>query len=402
MKTPIHNSANAASGHRSGVTIIELLVVVSIIAVLSAVLIPRLRTINKDRNIREAARVVGAEFNSASQRARVEGSGGVAIITNPNLIDTAIGGNVPFGGTVLYQLRKLPAYTGDGAGAAAIVLTAPSDPLVIRIPLPFEHEPNASPPRNFIRVQDTIQLGGSKVKYRISAVPVPPTGSTTLDLVIDQTDSSTPTPPRPAVTNVAPFPTFSFRIERQPRVLRSSRTELPAGYIIDMRYSGPTQMWDNVSDPLNPVNVPAALGTVFNQELRSTVIYFGQSGGIDRIDIAAQVDSTGAISTTNHVCGAPNNGRVASSLSLLVTEYDPNATQLTIDRDNSLWVTVEQSTGTVNVGVNNPRPLGEQVAVADLDATIDVTDQDDLRARSFTPQQINSARADAGAYGAAQ
>ena len=402
MKTPIHNSANAATDDRSGVTIVELLVVVSIIAVLSAVLIPRLRTLNKDRNIREAARVVGAVFNSASQRARVEGTGGVAIITNPNLTDSSTGGQVPFGGTVLYQLRKLPAYTGDFPASPAAIVTAAPAPLVIRIPMPFEHEPNASPPRNFIRVHDTIQLGGSKVRYRISAVPVPPTGSTTLDLFIDQTDNSTPTPPRPAVTNVGPFPTFSFRIERQPRVLRSSRTELPAGYIIDMRYSGPTQMWDNVTDAANPVNVPAALGTLFNQELRTTVIYFGQSGGIDRIDVAAQVDAAGNVSTTNHVCGAPNNGRVANSLSMLVTEYDPNPTQLTIDRDNSLWVTVEQSTGTVNVGVNNPRPLDQQVAVSNLSPTIDINDQDQLRARSFTPQQINSARADAGAYGAAQ
>ena len=391
MNLPIHNSTTTKAGARSGVTIIELLVVVSIIAVLSAMLIPRLRTINKDRNIREAARVVGAEFNSASQRARVEGAGGVVIVTNLNLVDTTLGGQVFYGGTVMYQLRSLPPYSGDGVGSAAFVqkrpttgANAPEPPLVVSILLPFEH----SPARPFIRVNDRIKFGGSSVSYRISFVTI---SGNSLLLTLDRGNGDTliedfgplPLLPRVQAPSPDPDPSFSFVIERQPKVIRSSRTELPAGYIIDMRYSG-------------PLGGPA--GTLFHQEIENAVVvYFNRSGGIDRMNLVPQAGPL-----ANTYFPPPNNGQLIGPLQLLVTEDNPNPEYISLDRDNSLWVSVESATGTVNVGVNNPRSPGERVLVENLPPNPTPTNLDQMNAYGFTAEAISSARADAGAYGAAQ
>ena len=64
------------AGASRGVTLVELLVVISIMTIIFAILVPRLRAVNEDRNIREAARVVSSAFSRASSRAINDGLSG--------------------------------------------------------------------------------------------------------------------------------------------------------------------------------------------------------------------------------------------------------------------------------------------------------------------------------------
>ena len=212
--------------NQRGVTLIELLVVVAIISVLTAMMIPRLRTINKDRNIRESARIVGSVFANASQRAVAEGTAGVIIERNPNLVD---GENVNFGATTLYVMRKLPPYIGDVAASNTAGASVAGATVTIA-PAPIEH--SVSSP--VIVPNDFISLNNSSVQYRIKSVSA---DGATIEL---HEDNFGP----PIGTGYLPVPIDTggdfvpFVIHRQPRKLESSRVELPEGYLIDMRYSG--------------------------------------------------------------------------------------------------------------------------------------------------------------------
>ena len=104
--------------HRTqGFTLIEILVVIVIATVVLSIAIPRIRTVNAERNARETARVVGSAFSNASQRAAIEGVAGLRIVRNPNFIQG--GGATPFqfAATQLTVLRAVPSFTGDQLGS---------------------------------------------------------------------------------------------------------------------------------------------------------------------------------------------------------------------------------------------------------------------------------------------
>ena len=68
----------------AGFTLVEILVTITIMVILTALLIPNVRTVTKDRNAREAARLVGSIMSQASQRAVNDGVAGIVLFRNPN------------------------------------------------------------------------------------------------------------------------------------------------------------------------------------------------------------------------------------------------------------------------------------------------------------------------------
>ena len=107
--------------HR-GLTLVELLVAITILTIVTALVVPRIRVINKERTIREAARVAGSVFSTARDRAIAEGTAGVIIQRNLNFSTTTSSGNrVFFAGTRLFQMRSVPDYIGD-----CLLYTSPS------------------------------------------------------------------------------------------------------------------------------------------------------------------------------------------------------------------------------------------------------------------------------------
>ncbi len=318
---------------------VELLVVVSLLAILTAYLVPQLKTINKDRNIREAARVVGSFFTEAIQRAKTDGAAGILIERNPNYVDlndtqsAVVKNGAQFAGMTLYLLRNVPAYAGEFPGEETIPTATPN---VIRIRKPYEHEEGALPlPRRIIRVNDHLFLNNRKFGYRITSVvqipPNPPIDPNSyLELTIDF--GSFPAPP---------FGTLPFVIKRQPRKVISSQTVVPKGHMIDLRFSG---AFDNGTAQEMYFTKTAHLPDP-PQDIK---IFFDEDGRTDRIYFGDDV-STNDESTFGYV---PNG-----TLHLLITQDGldllPGQDQL-MDPSN-LWVTISNQSGNVNVANISPQ-----------------------------------------------
>jgi len=278
------------AGASRGVTLVELLVVVTILSIIFAVLIPRLRAVNEDRNIREAARVVASAFSSASARAINDGTAGLMIVPNRNFQQATFdnfendGFDAPyFAGTRIFQMRRLPPYVGDDQNAMATIASGTT----VTISVPFEHDEGAggdgivdtdddTEPRLIVQVNDEIRLNNSSYRYRITRVNPPPPGPRTGTLTLTIALGSAPR--LQSVGAMVPFV-----IHRQPRRLDSSLVELPDGYIIDLRYSGPVLPGTDAGS--------ARAGTFFNQnqtvadggEPSSIVLQFDITGGVSRM-----------------------------------------------------------------------------------------------------------------------
>lgn len=356
-----------------GVTLIELLVVVAIISVLTAVMIPRLRTINKDRNIREAARIVGSTFANASQRAIAEGTAGVIIERNANIQDQE---DVIYGASTLFSMRSVPPYIGDEADSQ---VTKKGD-FVLHLPRPLEQD--ISP---VVLVNDYVSVNNNSLRYRILRFTDP--DADPLELVLSPGVGPTGyLPSLPGEVDDA----YEFVIHRQPRKMESSRVDLPAGFLIDMRYSGPLN-----PDPLMGA-ITGSPRSWFHEEInqsygtedgdaigsdpwkaaqaraRTTQIIFNADGGIDRIYFYnpnynsdyhnPEIDST----LPEFVNGFIDSRILLGALNLFVAPYEtePPANYGELDSPSSLWVTINNTTGSVNVGSNVPSAganLGERI-----------------------------------------
>ncbi len=312
---------------RSGVTLVELLVVISIMSAVALLVIPQVRTVSRERNLREAARTVELVFAEASSRARADGFAGVVIARNTNfyhyLNNTAspvdpVGQKVYHAGYVLYQMRRSLPWTGNDVSARTEIIEYPvwpgsmvpnvrNDDFLVRIERPFDT-------RIVIEPGSKLSLGTSPVQYRVIQVfdppsltlcpPVLPGSPPVIDLICVH-DSFVS---RPFDATAANGPTFT--IHRRPEVITSSATSLPKGYFINLNYSGAldvplagmdldgsdytwTDLVQNIPvinrtlvDPAyalantgNPVAYPANVDT----NAQPVVITFGSKGGVDRI-----------------------------------------------------------------------------------------------------------------------
>ena len=210
---------------KQGFTLIEMLVVLGIVVTLVALLVPRIRTINDQRGVREASRIVGSKFATASQRAVIDGIAGVRIERNPNfLVDSGLLEPLQYASTRISVLREVPNYTGDTDDARTVVLTPGNEPRVT-IPLPIEQAT-----LQIIRAGDSISLNDSSIRFRIDRAEM--LNSKEMQLTLDSS-GYIPLPSVPTGEVGVPFV-----IHRLPRVLRSSQADLPGNFIIDLRYSG--------------------------------------------------------------------------------------------------------------------------------------------------------------------
>ena len=320
---------------RAGLTLVELLVVIAVMALLTALIVPQVRLINKDRNIREAARVAGTALTQARDRAIATGAAGLMIERNTNLVD---GNNAYYGGTRLYLMRNVPNYVDDH-GQGAEVMSGVGGGYVVKIRKPWEQDQ-----QQVIRVGDKIRLNNSSVRYRIMSVSpgVDMLGNPALVLTLDAGQ-----PVLPGNVAVSPLPAprtgngIPYTIERMPRKMKSSRIDLPEGYIIDLRYSG---YWDGVNHGGTGQTTEFAIAG----DSTPVELHFGGDGSLDRLQVASKGQ------------GAPYFSR--GSVDLFVTEYRPEDASLTgvpaakaiLANPAALWVTLSHQTGGVNVGYNSP------------------------------------------------
>jgi len=332
---------------RAGLTLIELLVVITIMVILTALIVPRVRVVNKDRNIRETARIVGSAFASARDRAVTAGAAGILIRRNPNFTYDAAGAIAPpiqYASMRLFQMRRRPPYTGEFSDSTAILRRIPK--------LPPPTDPSAPKYDYFcsgifdvtqISQGDMIYFNNSPIGFEIDRVTARRLG---LKIVNEHKFFS-------SQGNLAPPPpvdvALPFRIERAPRVIESSEVILPEGYYIDLRYSGPLDR-----TRLNPSGEDGNAATLTKFSLvgdtSDIMVFFSQDGGIDRIVYNGK------------------RARLFRALYLYVTEFDPSdadpnnpldETAMAIrmlNKPNSMWVTIGAQTGGVSIGYNAPPP----------------------------------------------
>jgi prepilin-type N-terminal cleavage/methylation domain-containing protein len=347
-----------------GFTLVEILVVLVIATVVISIAIPRIRAVNKERNIREAARVVGSAFANASQRATIDGVAGVRITRNANFDQ----GGVQFAATEISLLRAVPSYTGDTEDAALTAVDEGAS--TVTIDRPFEQDD-----LEIIRAGDSISFGSSSVRYRISSVST--SGALVLSLDRSGTNDYLPMPPDES----------KFVIHRLPRLLRSSTSDLPAGHIIDLRYSG-FELLDGHTAVVGLITrnngcYDVAGGNILARQLTTvfepapTDFDFGGTTvpplRVENYDIDIIFDEDGAVDfilyteidhNKNGFADEDEDGiegetvfrRPLGPIHLLVTEASDSfelSEEIATASDNNLWVTISNNTGTANVGYND-------------------------------------------------
>ena len=319
---------------RPGFTLVELLVVIIIATIVLSIAIPRIRTVNKERNLREAARVVGSAFANASQRALVDGSAGVRITRSFNIVDDA---GVRFAATEISLLRRVPNFSGDQFGETIVGLAGN----VASIRKPLEQDS-----LSIIQAGDFISFGGSSVQFRIRNLA---DNGANLDLSLERGTNGYM--PLPSTASGNP----SYVIHRRPRVLRSSTVELPRGNMIDLRYSGFEYVSpDMPMDPPTyscPVDAPAGdVGINYSLD-----IVFKEDGAIDQIFYVDTDDTDG-----DGILGAlPQIPLGPLYLMIAETSLSDASETIALTSDpQSLWVAVA-SNGSSNIGYVNVQTPGQ-------------------------------------------
>ena len=270
-----------SAGRARGVTLLELLVVMLIVLVVSAMTMTVTAPALQSRKIREAARTVEVIINKARNRALQTGRpAGIWIDRMPNLAE----------GAVSISLAEVPeAFTGDFTGSTVTIEmqgygttnpnTAPGYPEYIAVLKPAPDQWGTSDPtkQQAIRAGDQIQLGGIGPQYVINSssthqygVDIANRNNTPIFYIarylraydrygnpvldsngfyrhawyrngggygvsfsfIDDGDT-TVSPVIPAYS--APY---SYRISRQPIKSAGGSVVLPSGTVIDLNYSG--------------------------------------------------------------------------------------------------------------------------------------------------------------------
>lgn len=350
---PMKNTNTFSKSSQRGFTLVELLVVLVLATVVLSIAIPRIRAVNKERNIREAARVVGSAFATASQRASIDGIAGVRLTRNPNFVD---GFGYQFAATQISLLRNVPGFSGDQLNSAignAVDEAAGAPYFNIDIDLPFEQDE-----LSVVRAGDTISFNTSSMKYRIHGVHPREDENSTVN------DAKMRLELERGTNNYLPEPTdnANFTIHRQPRILKSSLATLPDNFIIDLRFSGFEVM--DAGDPSIPL--PPQLTTVFEPLLVHDIEFiFDEEGGIDRMFYK---NAAGATVATRVPLGPVNLFITESPESVDVTE------EVATTSDIGLWVSVSSNTGSTNIGYNNSassRGLTNQILASYYNAPAD-------------------------------
>jgi type II secretory pathway pseudopilin PulG len=229
---------------RRGITLLELLIVMMIMLMITAAAIPIVVPAMKNRQMREASRMVSTYFSAARTRAIETGRPAGIMIERFNGLPYSL---------VLTQIESPPPYSGDTTGARATVeLAGPTDPnSPTRVTNPVtvttwlkvtmgttDFDPT------LVRVGDRIQIGGQGPLYTILGPDTNTDGmvdANILDVTLlsDTTYSASysATVRLPWANTSLPHP-MPYQIFRQPTRSTTPPMQLPEGVVIDLMNSG--------------------------------------------------------------------------------------------------------------------------------------------------------------------
>lgn len=333
--------------NRNAFTLVEVLIVIAIMSFIAALVIPQVRVLNKDRNIRETARVVGSMFNSASERARLEGVAGVLLVKNQNFVDE---NDDVYAATAMFRLKKVLDFTGvDIPERENIqfqkIMTSGRWFADIRKPLQD----------GLVQVGDTLTVkreGFEDVRI-VSTTEYSDILRMELDKAAMDVSGCTPTDEydgnnddvedfmiiAPTSNGIDLQDMRSWVVERRPRAVESSRIDLPEGYMVDMRYS------DFI--PGNH-DQPGSRFVGWHPDMTTP-----QDTDVQENSIAVVFNGTGGIEVVGdeeyNFVEKPYGPVYLFVAEAPVDDLDPDAP---LNKDNNLWVKIDHKNGTVNVGNN--------------------------------------------------
>ena len=212
---------------RSAFTLIEMLVVVSIVMILTLAAVTRMQPAAESRRIREAARALNVYFSTARSRAMETGRPcGVMLRAFRKADGTVV--TPPFM-MIADQCEIPPSYCGDTDQSVATVINNGS---TLTVTLPNDA------PANLLKQGDTVQFGCQGPSYSIDQnTPVDSKSGfviatgTTWTLTCD-------VPTGLVVPWTATAQSVPYRVFRSPVKSAATSLQLPASSVIDMDASG--------------------------------------------------------------------------------------------------------------------------------------------------------------------
>lgn len=216
--------------HRAGLTIVELLVVLGVLAVLLGIAATAVKTGTRGKKQREAARQVNAFIAGAQARAlEINRPVGVEIVRDVRDTDGTPGLSAADSGIsntslVMYVIETPPTYAGDDSSATATLTAVTGSNVTFTATFPSATASMIGV-EGFVRPGDLIRFGYRGDKYRIIGVD-----TTTRVLTVSWEQGQSP--PTHAAGS------YPFQIYPQP--IRSSVTplQLPTDMCIDLTCSG--------------------------------------------------------------------------------------------------------------------------------------------------------------------
>jgi prepilin-type N-terminal cleavage/methylation domain-containing protein len=287
---------------RHGMTLVELLVVVTILVILIAVAVPVMRPQLKDRKLREASRMLNTFISVAKARAIETGRPhGIWISRDVNNTNAS------------YQvfLAESPVpFAGDGLGITATMSQGGA-------PAGYAGQADISDMQNLVQAGDYIQFDFKGPRYLISSANV--SGATKQIIFAPAALSGEPYPR--LISTDPTYAKLQFQVFRQPLRSSTQPLTLPTGTVIDLAYSG-----------------IGKTGTEMNGPTVDAVITFNPSGSIDRV-----LNVPYNIPGTVHLMIGRTDGTPA---------LQTDATKTNIVDPTSSWVSIGHLTGTVTTAEN--------------------------------------------------
>jgi type II secretory pathway pseudopilin PulG len=324
-------------------SLVELLIVVTILLFAAAVFVPRLKPMMDHSKIREAARVIQLYLSTARNQAMSTGrSCGVMILPLPS--DTGCS-------MTLSRVETPPPYGGTSQGAYARINLDPKQPYIgnqanCDVAL-FTSQGKPDPLIVQLHQGDLIQIGYQGY-WLLVANPVP-VGAATFNARLDISHGESPAWMRqPSVSGAPPvYISGPYKIIRVPTKSDAAPLQLPGGTCIDLNWcgfdpivSGQQPTWQVQS----PAPTPPALPTPI-------IVSFAADGRVDWISTSQYPAGQPAISPVYFLVGTRKK-----VVDLPTT--DPNTN---LNDFNSLWVSIDAATGLILI--TDPAAVGTDASV---------------------------------------
>lgn len=350
-----HRQRQTGRESRGGFTLVELLVLITVIVTVTAILIPSVKFLLKDRKIREATRVLDAFVVESQTQSLNGGFGGIWIERDTKSPNTS---------TRVYRVKSPPPYTGDFLGATCRIEQAGpnnlellngidddgnnrvDDRFVGLVSFPLNTAANAI---NLISPGDLIQFDLKGAWFVIESVPSQ--GGGNFPNYTSPIRVSSASGPIPFVAGGGSYVDVPFKVLRMPTRQSGSYVDMPKTTMIDLSKSGLTVMDINgngLFDDVYPNGRP--VGAEFAYSSTDSIrIIFGEDGAMQTVIVNGNAFTP---DRSVHLLLATDERETT-------TDADPaNSIDTLLDGSN-FWLTITRQ-GTVStsqVSTITPGPL---------------------------------------------